>query len=301
MKKQTQENFLHRAKEIHGNKYNYSKSIYKNADTRLIIICPKHGEFTQTPSKHILHKRGCRKCASKINADRISLTKKQFIKKAKECHDDRYNYSNVKYINSQTCVEIVCKYHGAFLTRPLNFLKPQNCPKCAGNVPWTTEEAVKNAKAVHGDRYDYSKFQYLGSHEKSTIICPTHGEFEQPPRGHINQHQGCPSCNESHGEKVIAKWLDEHGIKYKRQKRWSDCKYKNVLPFDFYLPETNQCIEYDGEQHFEIKEFWGGQESYDLIKLKDGIKTDYCLKKNIPLVRITYKDNIEERLKTLFD
>ncbi len=294
------EKFVQRAKEVHGDKYDYSKSDYSGADDRLIIICPEHGEFTQTPSKHLMG-RGCRKCAAIKQAKQYSLTQQQFVDKVNKIHNNKYDYSKFVYINGETKSIIICPEHGEFEQYANNHLQGKGCPKCSGNVPWTTEEAINKAKKIHGERYDYSKFQYLGSHEKTTIICPTHGEFEQSPRGHINQHQGCPSCNESHGERVIAKWLDEQGIKYKRQKRWSDCKYKNVLPFDFYLPEVSIAIEYDGEQHFISKEYWGGDESFALIKLKDEIKTKYCLDNNIPLVRITYLDNIEERLKTIFD
>lgn len=300
MKKLTQEEFIIRANQKHHNKYDYSKFIYINADTKSIIVCPEHGEFEQTPAKH-LENNGCRLCGVKKRISDITQSREEFIEKVNKIHNNKYDYSKTIYVNSQTKIEIICPTHGGWKQTPDNHISGKGCPKCAGNVPWTTEEAINKAKKIHGERYDYSKFQYLGSHEKTTIICPTHGEFEQSPRGHINQHQGCPSCNESHGERIIAKWLDEQGIKYKRQKRWTGCKHKNVLPFDFYLPEVGMAIEYDGEQHFISKEYWGGDESLALIKLKDDIKTKYCLNNNISLVRITYLDNIEERLKTIFD
>jgi hypothetical protein len=121
MKKQTQEDFLRRAKEVHGDKYDYSKSIYVNADTCLVIICLEHGEFEQKPSKHILSRQGCWKCAKSKAAKTLSSNTEEFIKKAKSCHDDRYDYSLVEYKNSQTHVRIICKSHGIFSARPLNF------------------------------------------------------------------------------------------------------------------------------------------------------------------------------------
>jgi len=293
--------FIERAREIHGDKYDYSKSNYSGADDRLIIICPEHGEFTQTPSKHLLHKRGCRRCASIINAEKLALTQDQFIEKANKKHNNKYNYSKFIYESGETKSIIICQEHGEFEQYANNHLQGKGCAKCAGIAPWTTEEAVERARVKHNGKYDYSKFEYRGADKKSIVICPYHGEFLTSPRIHINMGSGCPSCNESKGEKEIAKWLDEHDVSYKRQKRWADCKYKNVLPFDFYLPETNIAIEYDGEQHFVWNDFFHTKEEFDLIQLKDKLKTEYCLKNNIPLVRINYTENIEKRLTKLFD
>jgi very-short-patch-repair endonuclease len=107
---------------------------------------------------------------------------------------------------------------------------------------------------------------------------------------------GCPSCNESYGEKSIAAWLEEKCLEYKRQKRWSKCRDKNPLPFDFYIPSLNLAIEYDGEQHFVPKECWGGTEEFDKIQRRDKIKTQFCLDEGIELLRINYTENIEEKL-----
>jgi len=292
--------FIMKAKNIHGDRYDYSKSIYVNADTRLIIICKDHGEFTQTPSKH-LSGRGCGQCATIKNAKNMSLTTDKFIEKAKVVHGDKYDYSLVEYKNSQTKVKIICPKHGVFEQRPLNHLKPKNCPKCMTrtNTPWTTEDAIKNAIKKHGNKYDYSKFEYINADTKSTVICPHHGEFQTSPRIHINMGSGCPSCNESSGEKEVARLLTEKGVEFKRQKRWTKCRDKNPLPFDFYIPSLNLAIEYDGEQHFIPKNCWGGGEEFDKIKRRDALKNKFCEENNIPLLRINYTENIEEKLSLL--
>ena len=90
--------------------------------------------------------------------------------------------------------------------------------------------------------------------------------------------------------------MENNNINYIPQKRFKDCKDNKPLPFDFYLPILNICIEYDGEQHFKSKEHFGGEQGFLTRQKHDQIKTDYCKNNNIPLLRISYKDNIEEKL-----
>ena len=108
---------------------------------------------------------------------------------------------------------------------------------------------------------------------------------------------GCPICNESKGEKEIRIFLENNAIKYSRNKRFNKCKDKKTLPFDFYLPKYNLCIEYDGLQHFKSIEFWGGEISLLEQKQRDQIKTTFCKENNIKLRRIKYDENILEKLK----
>lgn len=105
----------------------------------------------------------------------------------------------------------------------------------------------------------------------------------------------CPYCHEFSGEKEISKILSKMNIKYKIQYKFEDCSYKSHLKFDFYLPDYNCCIEYDGIQHFEIVEWFGGLDSFIKTKIRDTVKNEYCKKNNIKLIRIPYWefDNIE--------
>ena len=107
---------------------------------------------------------------------------------------------------------------------------------------------------------------------------------------------GCPVCNESHGEKQIRTWLNAHNIQYESQYIFDDCKDKKFLPFDFYLPDLNLCVEYDGEQHFKSIDFFGGEDGLQKRQLHDKIKTEYCQNNNISLLRIKYDENIEDKL-----
>jgi very-short-patch-repair endonuclease len=127
-------------------------------------------------------------------------------------------------------------------------------------------------------------------------MCPIHGEFEQIVNNHLQGH-GCPVCNESRGEVKILKFLTENNINFIRQKKFKECKNIKLLSFDFYLPEYNMCIEFDGEQHFRTVNEWGGENSYVNIKKNDDIKNDFCDKNSIELIRINYKENINDILK----
>ena len=93
--------------------------------------------------------------------------------------------------------------------------------------------------------------------------------------------------------------LELKKVKFKPQYTFDDSKYILPLPYDFYLPERNMCIEFDGEQHFRPVEFFGGEDAFKLRKKKDKIKNEYCEKNNIYLLRIKYDENIDEKLKEL--
>ena len=194
----TSNDFVAQARKIHGNKYDYSKVEYVNSKTKVCIICPKHGEFWQIPYNH-LKGFGCCQCGhEKTNASKMSNTQ-DFIKKAKQVHGDKYDYSKVEYIKSDIKVCIICPKHGEFWQTPNKHLYGDGCPKCGHENVWTTrgrittEEFIKRAKEIHGDKYDYSKVEYVNSNTNVCILCPKHGEFWQIPWTHL-RGSGCWKC-----------------------------------------------------------------------------------------------------------
>ena len=129
-KKLTTQEFIKRAREVHGNKYDYSKVEYTNNHTKVFIICPTHGEFSQTPNAH-LNGQGCIKCSYMKCRNGRTLTQDEFIRRAKEVHGDKYDYSKVVYVNSSTKVCIVCPEHGEFWQTPSGHIHAkQGCQKC---------------------------------------------------------------------------------------------------------------------------------------------------------------------------
>lgn len=285
--------FIEKAKIIHADKYNYSLVKYIKSKLKIIIICPIHGEFEQRASGHLAG-YGCSKCSS----DKQKLDINKFIEKAKEVHGDKYDYSLVEYKTYDENINIVCPIHGQFEQTPNNHLKGSDCLKCSLNNRVINNNFVKKANKKHGDKYDYSLVNYKGFNIKVKITCKIHGEFEQTPQNHL-KGQGCPICNESNGEKKIRDLLNKNGINFIPQKRFDGCKHKITLPFDFYLPEFNTCIEFNGIQHYKAIDIWGGEKKLLEQQKKDTIKKEYCNKNNLKLIIIKYNEKIDKIIKKL--
>ena len=310
-KKLTTEEFIERAKEAHGDKYDYSKVKYINSRTKVIIICKKHGEFEQVPAKH-LYGSCCEKCSYEYRANNLKSNNESFINIAKEIHKNKYNYSHVEYKNAHIKVIIICPIHGKFKQRPSEHLHGNGCAKC-GIKKVSSAKLLNNnifisrSELKHGNKYDYSKINYVNSKTKVIIICKEHGEFKQRPAKHIHG-QGCPKCNTYKGEEKIKLYLKENNVSFTQQKTFKDCKYKALLKFDFYLPDHRALIEFDGEQHFKPVQFAGislkkAEDNFKEQLIKDAIKDKYCEDNNIELIRIQYTefDRIEEILKKTLD
>jgi hypothetical protein len=315
-KKSNKEEFIKKAREIHGDKYDYSKVDYKSGDIKVNIICPEHGIFNQSPYSH-LSGSGCPKCGRERIKNFFLGDIKNFIDGAKKIHGDKYDYSKGVYKGSLNKLEIGCPIHGSFHQSPNSHLSGSGCPKCSkeakerGLVPgyrrkYSSDDFISKAKEIHGDKYDYSNIDYKGIDNYIDIICHKHGSFSQTGSSHLYGKAGCPICRESNGEKNVAKTLDELGIEYRRNYTFKDCKgLKNKLPFDFYIPSLNLCIEYDGLQHYQPVNRFGGEERLKYQQQCDDIKTNYCKDKGIKLLRITYKvkgyQNIFNHVKDYLD
>lgn len=225
------------------------------------------------------------------------LTTSEFISRAIEVHGDKYDYSKVDYATYTTKICIICKDHGEFWQTPANHLYGYGCNICSNSYTKTTTKFIAEAISIHGNRYDYTKTIYLGCHKKVIVTCESHGDFECRASHHL-QGSGCPICKSSKGELLISKWLNNKNISNVPQHRFGDCKRIRSLPYDFYLPAENICIEFDGEQHYFPK---FGQDEFLRTQSNDKIKTEYCLRNNIRLLRIPYWeiDNIETILTSL--
>ena len=272
-KKLTTEEFIDKAKKIHGNKYDYSKVEYINNHTKVCIICPKHGEFWQLPNNHLVGK-GCDKCARENNR----LNKEEFIKKAKEIHGDKYDYSKVNYINERTKVCIICPEHGEFWQTPSSHLANKGCIKCGkisiyNKLVMSKDRFIEISNLIHNKFYSYDKSYYKNNYSKVIITCPIHGDFQMIPSSHM-RGQGCPKCKQSHLERDITKLLDKNNIEYHYQYKFDFINDKTV---DFYIPSINTVIECQGEQHYrpvgfgakitdnELKEIFVRQQQRDYI------------------------------------
>lgn len=199
------------------------------------------------------------------------------------------------YVNTRTKVNILHKICGKeFKVTPSNFKsRMSRCPHCFGNIRWTTAQFKAEVQRLVGSDY-VVKGEYINSTTKikmSHNVC-SHSYEVTPDKFMMGRR--CPDCNASHGEEFIRNYLTMNGFEFEREKVFEDCRHKRPLPFDFAvytkgLSDTPcHLIEFDGRQHYQPIQFWGGQEAFEATKLRDSIKDDYCTQRGISLIRIPY-------------
>ena len=217
--------FVEKAREVHGDRYDYSQSHYVNKETKITVTCRRHGPFNQTPGNH-LQGHGCSDCKYDTVRRALRSSLGEFVVKAKSKHGDWYDYSQAVYIDSKTPLTIICPEHGPFSQTPNSHLRPSGCPTCA-DIRSTTaqrhtlEDFIEKAQVAHGDRYDYSQAHYVNTNTPLAIICPEHGVFFQRPADHI-KGSGCQQCGRRTCEDrwrkstdtFIAEAIEVHGDLY---------------------------------------------------------------------------------------
>ena len=291
----TQEVFLNRCIDKHGYKYDYSKSIYINMKTPVLIFCPIHGEFYQKPYDH-LRGEGCPKCGRFKANDSNSYSQDDFVKKCSKIHNNKYDYSLVKYHRSNDIVAIICPEHGVFQQRAANHLIGQGCTKCANEkiadaIRSNTEEFVKKAKIIHGDKYDYSFVNYTSSKDKVTIICKKHGEFNQIAGTHLSGG-GCPKCILKSQHILFEKltnFFNTETFTWEYRAHW--LKNKRI---DICLEKHKIAIEYDGQQHFYPIDHFGGEKEFKNRIKNDALKERLCEENGFKLFRVKYNYTDED-------
>ena len=297
----TTEWFIEEAIKIHGNKYDYSKTKYIDAKTKVCIIHPTYGEFWQLPSAHLKGQVSFNERNVKLWSNRKRPTTQYFVNKAIKIHGNKYDYSKTKYVNTNTKVCIICPEHGEFFQLPYAHLNGNGCPKCKilkmqKNLQLTKDEFIRKARKIHGDRYDYSKVNYVNYKTKVEIICSKHGSFWQTPACHF-KCDGCPTCK---GEMSVSKQETDfiQCLKniYDGVINLNDRQIIGPLEIDAFIPFEDIGIEYDGL-------YWHSSKKVD--KNYHLMKTELCEKQGIKLIHIfedewLYKqDIVKSRLKTI--
>lgn len=191
--------FIEQSKQNNRHIYNYALTHYEGAKKNIKVICKKHGVFEIEASSHKMG-RGCPHCSmERINSSSISNTD-DFVLKAKNIHQDTYNYELVNYKNAIDKVIIICDIHGIFYQSPNGHLSGRGCQYCAyeensKKQSNNTEYFIKKSKEVHGDKYKYDKVSYINNTTPVLIYCPIHGYYKQLPTSHMSGH-GCRYCNQ---------------------------------------------------------------------------------------------------------
>jgi hypothetical protein len=293
--------FIKDAIKVHGDKYIYTKANleHRREDGKVCIICPKHGEFWQTPNNH-LQGDGCKECAKESRSKLQIKEKTIFEKESRKVHGDKYDYTKSEYKGANKDICIICPIHGEFWQTPHNHLKGHGCPDCMAeklsrikfkSTEWFKEAAIK----VHGDKDDLSKVIYNGTKNDICVICPKHGEYITTPNDYLNGHR-CPKCAHhiSKWEQEIYEYIVSLGIECEQSNR-SILSGKEI---DIYIPNLNIGIECNGLK-------WHSEE-FKIDKTYHLWKTNECNKNGVRLIHIfedewVFKKNIwQSMLKNLF-
>ncbi len=303
-KPEAAERFVEQARAKHGDRFDYSTSQWLGFVKPISLVCRKHGPCMTTPKAHLANPSGgCAKCRQQLLHCALSLGTEEFIRRAREVHGDRYDYHLVQYKDTSDPVVIVCREHGPFRMKPCRHLSGRGCKKCAFHrigherqLPFW--DFVERVMEVHGvNRYQYELKDFVNMHSKISIECPKHGKFLQTVASHL-RGSGCPRCVQSAGEQRLRETLQMLDVEFVEQAKFPDCRDRYPLRFDFFVPDQRLLIEFDGRQHYENSELWGGEEELVETQRRDAIKNRFAERKGYRLLRIPFYDydNIEDIL-----
>lgn len=290
---------------------------YINCDSKLEFECECGNHFFASWSNIKKMSGLCKKCVNNKrlfykNDDSISKNNKKIhvitFDDIQNKMNEIYEYNEYSLLGvNHSCLDIKHNVCGNIFTiRKDHFFRGQGCKFC--NVQNRDFGALQNEEFLqrvseYNDNYEFIT-EYRNNHTPITIRCKKCGNiFTQTPCHIFERGIYCNSCNGTKGEQYIEKYLKINDIDYILQHRFNDCKSKRLLPFDFYLPDYNVCIEYQGEQHFHPIGIFGREDSFIKQVERDNIKRKYCKNNNITLIEIYYKDfnNINNILDSFFD
>lgn len=280
---------------IVGNEYTVL-SRYTKASNPIKIRHNTCGFVYETRTSNFIY-QGCRcpKCAGKLQ-----YTNQSFKEKVFSIFGNEYTVLG-NYKNTKTKIKIrhnVCGFVIDIL--PLNFLRRRSCPYCSGK--FLDQKMFSKIISQMEDTKEYVFLEkYKGTNTKINVKHIKCGHVYKVSPHHFMAGRRCPFCKESHGEHEIEMWLSNRNVNHICQKKFENCRFKKELPFDFYLPDSNVCIEYDGEQHFKKVDLFGGEQGLAIRRLRDNIKDEFCKKEGIKLLRIKYNENIKDILSKFIE
>lgn len=298
--KKTQEKYIQEVRHINPDVAVIG--MYVNARTKILHICKIDGYEWYVAPYVVLRGDKCPKCQG--NARKNT---EEYVNEVSIINPNIDVLGD--YLNSLTPILHKCKIDGhEWFAEPANILSGRGCPECKRRIlsnifTKSHEQYVKDVAEINPDIEVLE--QYVNARTPILHRCKQDGYSWNIAPLNILTGQGCPQCQESSGERRIRQWLQNKNIKYIYQKTFSDCKDKKELPFDFYLPDYNVCIEFDGRQHFEPVDFAGkgeewAEKQFESAKHHDEIKNEYCRSNNIHLLRIPYFKNVEEELDNFY-
>ena len=261
---------------------------YKNSHTKIEFRCKEGHKWITTPN-NVLSGKTCLTCANIQSSLRQRKTHEQFVKELKNIHPDITVIG--EYVNSNTKIEFMCSKGHIWKSAPSNLLSGCSCPFCKGEK--ISALKFKTHEQFLGEVLELGiDVTVLGTYHSARehILCrcnKCNREWMITPNNLLRGF-GCPKCKKSKGEQAVEEYLIAHNIVFETQKRFADCIDQRPLPFDFYLPEYNMLIEYQGAQHYMATHRMGDEEKLIYRQKHDCIKREYCKDKGINLLEIPY-------------
>lgn len=282
----------------------FDSGSFKNVKQKILLKCNMDKyEWSPSIDNFLTKESRCPKCMHSLrvniedfNANLLNRTIKNNHKFLNIIGNFKHGMTSIK-LECNICNNMWKTSYNSYMAQPSS-----KCRKCINKQKLTETEAVNiiiNKCTLRN--YTYIKFKddkYVNNKSKIMLICNKHKHiWSLTYYNFINSDNGCPLCKESKGELTIRTYLENSNIAFIRQKQFDKCTHINNLSYDFYLPDYNMCIEFDGRQHFAAYKYFGGDDAFKKIKLRDKIKDEYCNLNNIRLLRINYKQNIIDILK----
>lgn len=226
----------------------------------------------------------------------VKLTLDIFKQKIKAMYGGEYTVLGDKYVNNKTKIKVkhnICGFE--YEVRPDNILYGKKCPHCAGNIKRTTKDFAKLVDKITLGEYELIG-EYTNNRIKVKIKHKTCGRtFDVTPDKFVGGKR-CPVCGGSIGENMIELYLRSKGVAFEKEYIFTECRYKRELKFDFYIPSMKVCIEYNGMQHYEPIQAWGGEERLKIYQTRDHIKKTFCANNQLTLITIKYRQLAGEKL-----
>lgn len=242
--------FIKKAKEIHGDFYDYSKSNYTHSLNPVEIICLLHGPFIMKASNHINNKQGCPKCGNTRTKNKNTRTLNSFIEQISMKENfNKYDFSNiVQFDTMRSKIYPTCLSHGKYITTPSNVINSKyfGCNKCKKQDDrFTTEKFIEISKNIHGDSYNYDNADYTTAHTTIKVTCPKHGDYECKPYNHMAGKGFCPKCTDfvSSYEMEIFDYLKNIGVDDVEN---TVRRFENIKEIDIFSEIFKVGIEFNG-------------------------------------------------------
>lgn len=290
--KKTDNEFKQEIYDLVGNEYTFLDP-YVNSKTKLRVKHNKCGNIYKVTPDNFLMGRRCPYCSAEIT----NKTDTRFKKEVFNLVGNEYVFLDT-YVNSNTKIKVKhIKCGKTYKVKPNNFLRGQRCPYCiGGNIKKMDKQFKNEVKNLVGNEYTFLD-SYVNRETKIRVKHNSCGSIYEVEPGNFLSGTRCPYCNSPKGETIISKILDSLHIKYEYQKTFDDLRDTQPLSYDFFIPTQNILIEYQGQQHYQPIDHFGGKARFKIQHKHDKMKADYAKSNNYKLIAVPYTKDTFSKIK----